>query len=123
MNREVWALPRAINRKIPQGDDPHFIKMRIGRTKEFAADFGGRVRTQGLGEMFLFRKWYPFGRSIHGRTGCENEAFNSGGTGALAPMKCAGKIGVVIELRLLNRRPNAGSRRQMRDGVKFLGTK
>ena len=54
MDGQVWSLPRSVNREETQRDHPQLIKMRIGGTKKFAGDFGGRIWAYGLGEMEFF---------------------------------------------------------------------
>src|ERR1700704_458527 len=43
VNGQIGALARAVNGEITQRDDAQFVKMRIGRTKEFGGELGRSI--------------------------------------------------------------------------------
>src|SRR5262249_8824780 len=120
MDRKIWPLPRTVNGKIAQRHRPYLVKMRVGRTKKLARNFRGRVRTQRLGEMLFFRKRNPFRCAVNRRTRCEDEALDSPVPGGFEQMQRPRDIGLIIKLRALDRRSNAGTSGKMKDGIERL---
>src|SRR5689334_523847 len=73
--------------------------------------------------MFLFRKRNALGRAVNRRARCKDEAFHSTRPGRFEQMQSSGNIGVVIDLRLLNRRPNSDAGGKVKNRMKFLASK
>src|SRR5213083_1967965 len=97
--------------------------MRISRTKKLACDFRGRVRTNRLGEMQALRERHRFRDAIDRRTGGKDKAFRAGKPGSFEKVQRSTDIGVVIKLRSTDGRPDARSRRQVRNHVEFFSMK
>jgi hypothetical protein len=73
--------------------------------------------------MQILGKRHRLGNAVNGRAGGEDETFNSGEPRRFQQMQRAADIRVVIELRLLDRRPHPRARRQMRHGLEFFPVK
>ena len=120
MDREIGPLPRAVNGKETQRDDPHLVKMRVGGTKKFAGDFRSRIRADRLGEMKIFRERDFLADTVDRGTRREDKALDAGVARRFEQMQRAADIGIVVKLRLIDGRPDASTRRQMGDRVKFF---
>src|SRR5436190_19438905 len=73
--------------------------------------------------MLVLRKGYGLRGTVDGRTGGEDKSRRAGHTRRFEQMQCAGDIGVVIKLWILNRWSNTGTSSQMRDHFELLAVK
>jgi hypothetical protein len=72
---------------------------------------------QTLGKRHCLRN------AVNRRARSKDKALDSRQLGSLEQMERSADVGIVIKLRLPDRRPHPGPRRQMRDGLEFFPVK
>ncbi len=97
--------------------------MRIGGTEKFTGDFCRGIGANGLRKMQVLGKRNRFGQPVNRRAGSEDEALDPDGARRLQQMQCPTHIGVVVKLRMTNRRPHSGAGREMDHKVELLAMK
>src|SRR5438876_2124005 len=97
--------------------------MRVSRAEKLAGNLRRGIRAQCLSQMLILRKGYGLRGTVDRRTGGEDKSFHSGQARRFEQMQCAGDIGVVIKLWILNRWSNACASGQMRDYFELLAMK
>src|SRR5207245_8925659 len=81
------------------------------------------VRTQRLSELFVFGKRNFLCRTVDRRARCENKSLDSARSRAFEQMESPSDVRIIIKLRLLNGRPDAGARGEMKNRAEFFSSK
>jgi hypothetical protein len=126
VNGQVGALARPVGGEEPKRNEAGRIQVRVNVTHQFAGDFSAGVRTDRPEHRFVFTPRDIWIDAVHTGRGSKDELPDAAILREFEQTLRSGDIDVLIEIRVLDRRPDSCPRSEVNhhvDGVTQLGLK